>query len=201
MNLILFGPPGAGKGIQAKILQDELGLVQLSTGDILRAAIAAGSDLGSRCKAIMDKGNLVTDEIVVGIIAQRLDAPDCADGVVFDGFPRTISQAESLDKLLSALSSPIDAVIELKIRDAALVDRIAKRSRETGGTRGDDTPKTLRNRLEVYHKNTAPLLDFYARQGKLKTVDGMASIPEVSAEIRRVLEGLKPQGQPDSTLP
>lgn len=201
MNLILFGPPGAGKGIQAKILQDELGLVQLSTGDILRAAIAAGSDLGSRCKAIMDKGNLVTDEIVVAIIDQRLDAPDCADGVVFDGFPRTISQAESLDKLLFALNSPIDAVIELKIRDAALVDRIAKRSRETGGTRGDDTPKTLRNRLEVYHKNTAPLLDFYARQGKLKTVDGMASIPEVSAEIRRVLEGLKPQGQPDSTLP
>ena len=192
MNLILFGPPGAGKGTQAKILQDELGLVQLSTGDMLRAAIAAGSELGSRCKAIMDKGNLVTDEIVVGIIAQRLDAPDCADGVVLDGFPRTISQAESLDKLLSALSSPIDAVIELKIRDAALVDRIAKRSRETGGTRGDDTPETLRNRLEVYHKNTAPLLDFYARQGKLKTVDGMASIPEVSAAIRRVLEGLKP---------
>ncbi|MEE8439592.1 MAG: adenylate kinase [Micropepsaceae bacterium] len=201
MNLILFGPPGAGKGSQAKILQDELGLVQLSTGDMLRAAIAAGSNLGRRCKSIMDKGNLVTDEIVVAIIDQRLDAPDCADGVVFDGFPRTISQAESLDKLLSALNSPIDAVIELKIRDAALVDRIAKRSRETGGTRGDDTPETLRNRLEVYHKNTAPLLDFYARQGKLKTVDGMASIPEVSAEIRRVLEGLKPQGQPDLTLP
>ncbi len=192
MNLILFGPPGAGKGTQAKILQDELGLVQLSTGDMLRAAIAAGSNLGRRCKSIMDKGNLVTDEIVVAIIDQRLDAPDCADGVVFDGFPRTISQAQSLDKLLSALNSPIDAVIELKIRDAALVDRIAKRSRETGGTRGDDTPETLRNRLEVYHKNTAPLLDFYARQGKLKTVDGMASIPEVSAEIRRVLEGLKP---------
>ena len=192
MNLILFGPPGAGKGTQAKILQDDWGLVQLSTGDMLRAAIAAGSDLGRRCKAIMDKGNLVTDEIVVGIIAQRLDAPDCADGVVFDGFPRTISQAESLDKLLSVLTSPIDAVIELKVRDEALVDRIAKRSRETGGTRGDDTPETLRNRLEVYHKNTAPLLDFYARQGKLKTVDGMASIPEVSAEIRRVLEGLKP---------
>ncbi len=192
MNLILFGPPGAGKGTQAKILQDEWGMVQLSTGDMLRAAIAAGSDLGRRCKEIMDKGNLVTDEIVVGIIAQRLDAPDCADGVVFDGFPRTISQAESLDKFLSERDSPVDAVIELKVRDEALVDRIAKRSREAGGTRGDDTPETLRNRLEVYHKNTAPLLDFYARQGKLEAVDGMASISEVSTEIRRVLEGLKP---------
>ncbi len=192
MNLILFGPPGAGKGTQAKILQDEWGMVQLSTGDMLRAAIAAGSDLGRRCKQIMDKGNLVTDEIVVGIIAQRLDAPDCADGVVFDGFPRTISQAESLDKFLSERDSPVDAVIELKVRDEALVDRIAKRSREAGGTRGDDTPETLRNRLEVYHKNTAPLLDFYARQGKLEAVDGMASISEVSTEIRRVLEGLKP---------
>ncbi len=191
MNLILFGPPGAGKGTQAKILQDEWGMVQLSTGDMLRAAIAAGSDLGRRCKEIMDKGNLVTDEIVVGIIAQRLDAPDCADGVVFDGFPRTISQAESLDKFLSERDSPVDAVIELKVRDEALVDRIAKRSREAGGTRGDDTPETLRNRLEVYHKNTAPLLDFYARQGKLEAVDGMASISEVSTEIRRVLEGLK----------
>ena len=192
MNLILFGPPGAGKGTQAKILQDEWGMVQLSTGDMLRAAIAAGSDLGRRCKEIMDKGNLVTDEIVVGIIAQRLDAPDCADGVVFDGFPRTISQAESLDKFLSERDSPVDAVIELKVRDEALVDRIAKRSREAGGTRRDDTPQTLRNRLEVYHKNTAPLLDFYARQGKLEAVDGMASISEVSTEIRRVLEGLKP---------
>ncbi len=192
MNLILFGPPGAGKGTQAKILQDEWGMVQLSTGDMLRAAIAAGSDLGRRCKEIMDKGNLVTDEIVVGIIAQRLDAPDCADGVVFDGFPRTISQAESLDKFLSERDSPVDAGIELKVRDEALVDRIAKRSREAGGTRGDDTPETLRNRLEVYHKNTAPLLDFYARQGKLEAVDGMASISEVSTEIRRVLEGLQP---------
>ncbi|MGY9105128.1 MAG: adenylate kinase [Alphaproteobacteria bacterium] len=191
MNLILFGPPGAGKGTQAKVLQTDWGLVQLSTGDMLRAAVAAGTDLGKRCKSIMDQGNLVTDDIVVGIIAERLDASECADGVVFDGFPRTIAQAESLDSLLSERGAAIDAVIELKVRDDSLVDRIAQRSRETGGTRVDDTPETLRNRLEVYHKNTAPLLDFYARQGKLTTVDGMAPISEVSNQIRILLKGLK----------
>jgi adenylate kinase len=191
MNLILFGPPGAGKGTQAKIIQDEWGLVQLSTGDMLRAAVAAGTDLGRRCKTIMDRGDLVTDEIVVGIIAERLGKPDCADGVVFDGFPRTITQAEALDTLLADRRSPIDAVIELKVDDEALVGRIAQRSLETGGTRGDDTPQTLRNRLEVYRKNTAPLLDFYAGQGKLRAVDGMAPIPEVAAEIRQLLEHLK----------
>ncbi len=191
MNLILFGPPGAGKGTQAKIIEDEWGLVQLSTGDMLRAAVAAGTDLGRRCKAIMDRGDLVTDEIVVGIIAERLDAPDCASGVVFDGFPRTIKQAEALDKLLAERSSPIDAVIELKVADEALADRIARRSLETGGTRADDTPETLRNRLEVYRQNTAPLLSFYAEQGKLRAVDGMAPIADVAVEIRRVLERLK----------
>jgi adenylate kinase len=192
MNLILFGPPGAGKGTQAKVLQTDWGLVQLSTGDMLRAAVAAGTELGKRCKSIMDQGNLVTDDIVVGIIAERLDEPDCTGGVVFDGFPRTIAQAESLDRLLVERGAPIDAVIELKVRDDSLVDRIAQRSRETGGTRVDDTPETLRNRLEVYHKNTAPLLDFYARQGKLTTVDGMAPISEVSNQIRILLKGLKP---------
>ena len=191
MNLILFGPPGAGKGTQAKIIQDEWGIVQFSTGDMLRAAVAAGTDLGRRCKTIMDRGDLVTDEIVVGIIAERLGKPDCADGVVFDGFPRTITQAEALDTLLADRRSPIDAVIELKVDDEALVDRIAQRSLETGGTRGDDTPQTLRNRLEVYRKNTAPLLDFYACQGKLGAVDGMAPISEVAAEIRQLLEHLK----------
>ena len=191
MNLILFGPPGAGKGTQAKIIQDEWNLVQLSTGDMLRAAVAAGTDLGRRCKTIMDRGDLVTDDIVIGIIAERLDAPDCANGVVFDGFPRTINQAKALDGLLAERDSAIDAVIELKVDDTALVGRILQRSRETGGTRGDDTPETLRKRLDVYHANTAPLLDFYAGQGKLRAVDGMAPISEVADEIRRVLEGLK----------
>jgi adenylate kinase len=191
MNLILFGPPGAGKGTQAKIIQDEWGLVHLSTGDILRAAVAAGTDLGRRCKTIMDRGDLVTDDIVVGIIAERLDAPDCAKGVVFDGFPRTIKQAKELDSLLARRASAIDAVIELKVDDEALVGRIAQRKLETGGTRGDDTPETLRIRLEVYRRNTAPLLDFYAGQGKLRAVDGMAPISGVASEIRQVMEGLK----------
>jgi adenylate kinase len=191
MNLILFGPPGAGKGTQAKILQNQWGLKQLSTGDMLRATAEDGSELGQRCKVIMDQGNLVTDDIVVGIIAERLDSQDSADGVVFDGFPRTIAQAEALDSMLLSRSLCIDVVIELRVRDEVLVDRIVQRSRETGGGRADDTPETLRNRLVVYHKNTLPLLDFYRAQGKLEVVDGMVPIPEVSAKIGRVLEALK----------
>jgi adenylate kinase len=188
MHLILFGPPGAGKGTQAKILQDEWGLIQLSTGDMLRAAAAAGTELGKRCKAIMDKGNLVTDDIVVGIIAQRLDEPDCERGVVFDGFPRTIPQAEALDKMLAVRGTAIDAVIELKVDDEVLVGRIVQRNLETGGYRGDDTPETLRKRLEVYRTNTAPLLDYYRAQGKVRSVDGMAPIAQVSTQIRAALE-------------
>jgi adenylate kinase len=191
MNLILFGPPGAGKGTQAKILQDEWGLVQLSTGDMLRAAVAAGTELGLRCKAIMDRGELVTDEVVIGIISERLREPDCANGVVFDGFPRTVAQAKALDEMLARRGEALAAVIELKVEDEALVGRIAQRSIETGGTRGDDTPETLRHRLQVYRQNTAPLLDYYAGQKKLHTVDGMAPIPEVSAAIRSALEALK----------
>jgi adenylate kinase len=191
MHLILFGPPGAGKGTQAKILQDEWGLIQLSTGDMLRAAAAAGTELGKRCKAIMDKGNLVTDDIVVGIIAQRLDEPDCNRGVVFDGFPRTIPQAEALDKMLADRGIAIDAVIELKVDDEVLVGRIVQRNLETGGYRGDDTPETLRKRLEVYRTNTAPLLDYYRAQGKVLSVDGMAPIAQVSTQIRAALELVK----------
>lgn len=191
MHVILFGPPGAGKGTQAKILQDEWGLIQLSTGDMLRAAAAAGTELGKRCKAIMDKGNLVTDDIVVGIIAQRLDEPDCKRGVVFDGFPRTIPQAEALDKMLADRGIAIDAVIELKVDDEVLVGRIVQRNLETGGYRGDDTPETLRKRLEVYRTNTAPLLDYYRAQRKVFSVDGMAPIAQVSTQIRGALELVK----------
>jgi adenylate kinase len=169
MHLILFGPPGAGKGTQAKILQDEWGLIQLSTGDMLRAAAAAGTELGKRCKAIMDKGNLVTDDIVVGIIAQRLDEPDCNRGVVFDGFPRTIPQAEALDKMLADRGIAIDAVIELKVDDEVLVGRIVQRNLETGGY----------------------LLDYYRAQGKVLSVDGMAPIAQVSTQIRAALELVK----------
>lgn len=193
MNLILFGPPGAGKGTQAKMLQQSRGLPQLSTGDMLRAAIAAGTELGKRCKAIMDAGDLVPDEVVVGIIAERYDQPDCAKGAVFDGFPRTIPQAEALDRMLAVRAKKIDLVIELKVNDAVLVGRAEQRVKETiaaGGTpRPDDTPETLKNRLEVYYKNTAPLLDYYTRQGKVVTVDGMAPIADVTRAIAAVIEG------------
>ncbi len=192
MNLILFGPPGAGKGTQAKILQQDWGLPQLSTGDMLRAAIAAGTELGKKSKLIMDRGDLVPDDVVVGIIAERLDRPDCAKGAVFDGFPRTIPQAESLDKMLVSRGTKIDAVIELKVNDEAMVGRMENRVRENpGSARPDDNPETLKNRLGVYRKNTAPLLDFYRRQGKLKIVDGMAPIPQVAAAIRLILTGLE----------
>lgn len=192
MNLILFGPPGAGKGTQARILQDTRGLPQLSTGDMLRAAIAAGTELGKTCKSIMDAGNLVPDEVVVGIIAERYDQPDCANGAVFDGFPRTIAQAEALDAMLTARAKRIDQVIELKVDDAVLVGRAEQRAKETlaaGGTpRADDTPDTLRKRLGVYYQNTAPLLDYYTGQGKVATVDGMAPIADVTAAIAAVLD-------------
>jgi len=192
MNLILFGPPGAGKGTQAKILQEEWGLPQLSTGDMLRAAIAAGTELGRRCKAIMDRGDLVPDDVVVGIIAERLDKSDCAKGAVFDGFPRTIPQAEALDRMLAGRGSKIDAVIELKVDDEAMVGRMETRVKENpGAARADDTPETLRNRLSVYRKNTAPLLDYYRAQGKLSSVDGMAPIPQVAGEIAAILTGLE----------
>ena len=191
MNLILFGPPGAGKGTQAKILQEEWRLPQLSTGDMLRAAIAAGTELGKKSKAIMDRGDLVPDDVVVGIIGERLDKPDCAKGAVFDGFPRTIPQAEALDKMLSSRGDRIDAVIELKVDDDAMVGRMENRVKENpASARPDDNPVTLKNRLGVYHKNTAPLLDFYRRQGKLRVVDGMAPIPQVAAAIRGILTGL-----------
>jgi adenylate kinase len=189
MNLILFGPPGAGKGTQAKILQDEFRLPQLSTGDMLRAAIAAGSDLGKRCKAIMDRGDLVPDEVVVGIIAERLDGADCRGGAVFDGFPRTVTQAEALDKMLAGRGSKIDGAIELKVDDEAMVGRMESRVRENpASARADDNPETLKNRLGVYHRNTAPLLAFYGRQGKLRTVNGMAPVPQVALEIRAALK-------------
>ncbi len=189
MYLILFGPPGAGKGTQAAILKREAGLPQLSTGDMLRAAIAAGTELGQRCKAIMDRGDLVSDEIVVGIISERLDQPDCVRGAVFDGFPRTLAQAEALDRMLAGRGSQIDDVIALKVDDEAMVGRMEVRVRESGGApRPDDNPETLTRRLAVYANATEPLLSFYRAQGKLRTVDGMAPIPQVAAEIRMILD-------------
>ncbi len=195
MNLVMFGPPGSGKGTQAKILQERHSLPQLSTGDMLRAAIANGTELGKKCKAIMDSGELVPDEIVIGIIAERYDQPDCAKGAVFDGFPRTIPQAEALDAMLKSRDKKIDLVIELKVDDAVLIGRVEQRIKESGGVaRADDTPETLKNRLAVYYKNTAPLLEYYKKQGKLVTVDGMAPIDEVTKAIAAVVDGVGRKG-------
>jgi adenylate kinase len=189
VNLVLFGPPGAGKGTQAKILTEKRGLPQLSTGDMLRAAIAAGTPLGLACKALMDKGALVPDETVIGIIADRYDQPDCAQGAVFDGFPRTIPQAEALDRMLAERGRKIDLVLELKVDDAALLARVESRIAAGGPVRADDNPETLKKRLEVYYANTAPLLGYYGGQGKLKTLDGMAPIGDVTGQIGAIFDG------------
>ena len=195
MNLVMFGPPGSGKGTQAKILQERHSLPQLSTGDMLRAAIANGTELGKKCKVIMDSGELVPDEIVIGIIAERYDQPDCAKGAVFDGFPRTIPQAEALDAMLKSRDKKIDLVIELNVDDAVLIGRVEQRIKESGGVaRADDTPETLKNRLAVYYKNTAPLLEYYKKQGKLVTVDGMAPIDDVTKAIAAVVDGVGRKG-------
>jgi adenylate kinase len=191
VNLVLFGPPGAGKGTQSKILTETRGLPQLSTGDMLRAAISAGTPLGLASKALMDKGALVPDETVIGIIAQRYDQPDCAKGAVFDGFPRTIAQAEALDRMLAQRGRKIDLVLELKVDDAALLARVESRIAAGGTLRADDNPETLKKRLEVYYGSTAPLLGYYGGQGKLKSLDGMAPIGVVTAQIAEILDGLK----------
>ena len=157
---------------------------------MLRAAIAAGTPLGLASKALMDKGALVPDETVIGIIGERYDQPDCAKGAVFDGFPRTIAQAEALDKMLAGRGRKIDLVLELKVNDAALLARVESRVAAGGPLRADDNPETLKKRLEVYYKSTAPLLDYYRAQGKLKSLDGMAAIPTVTAQIAAILDGM-----------
>jgi len=189
LNLVLFGPPGAGKGTQAKILQERYGWPQLSTGEMLRDACRRGTDLGLKSRALMDRGELVPDEIVIGIIAERIDQPDCSNGAVFDGFPRTIPQAEALDAMLAQHGKQIDRVIELKVDDDVLVGRMERRIAEGGPARADDTPETLRYRLGVYYKNTCPLLDYYRGGGKLMSVDGMAPIADVARAITQILDG------------
>ena len=191
MKLILFGPPGAGKGTQAKRLQEAHGAVQLSTGDMLRAAVAAGTPVGLAAKAVMERGDLVSDEIVVGIIRDRIQMPDCAPGFTLDGFPRTLAQAEALDAMLAGLGTAIDLAIELVVDDTQLIARIECRAAETVAAgkpvRDDDKPETLVKRLGVYHAQTAPLLPYYRAQGKLRAVDGMASMDDVTRAIEREL--------------
>jgi len=189
MNLVIFGPPGAGKGTQAKILQEKHGWPQLSTGDMLRAAIAGKTELGQKVEAILARGELVPDADVIGIIAQRYDQPDCRFGAIFDGFPRTIPQAEALDDMLARRDRKIDLVLELKVDDAALIGRVEQRIKESGGVaRADDNPETLKTRLAAYYKNTAPLLVYYGNQKKVVTVDGMAPIAEVTKAIAAAVQ-------------
>ncbi|MDP2411950.1 MAG: adenylate kinase [Pseudolabrys sp.] len=191
MRLILLGPPGAGKGTQAQRLVAKHGIVQLSTGDMLRAAVAAGSPVGLRAKAIMERGELVPDEVVVAIIADRIGQADAKNGFVLDGFPRTGPQAEALDKLLAERGLKLDAVIELKVDEGILLKRIETRVAETAArgetVRADDKPEVLKGRLGAYRTQTAPLIDYYGKKGTLKSVDGMAPIDEVTAALDRIL--------------
>lgn len=188
MNLVLFGPPGAGKGTQAARLRDGHGLAHLSTGDMLRAAVEAGTPIGREAESVMAAGKLVSDELICGVVAERIEAPDCANGFILDGFPRTLAQAEALDAMLRGKGKAIDAVIEIRVDEVVLVERIANRSQETGGARADDNVETLKKRLEVYRAQTAPILPFYAGKGILHTVDGMQSMDQVAAAIEAALE-------------
>ncbi|MEL6478932.1 MAG: adenylate kinase [Pseudomonadota bacterium] len=213
MNIILLGPPGAGKGTQARLLMESRGMVQLSTGDMLRAAVKAGTEIGKQAKAVMDAGNLVSDEIVTGIVSDRLDQPDVAGGVIFDGYPRTAAQAESLDALLDQKGMTLDAVVVMEVDDELLVDRVSGRYTcancgegyhdtakkpavegvcdKCGNTefkrRADDNAEAVRVRLTAYHGDTAPLIAYYDGQGKLKRVDGMAPIADVTSAIDAAL--------------
>jgi adenylate kinase len=185
MNIIFFGPPGAGKGTQAKIIEDIYGLRQLSTGDMLRSEVSRGTELGNQVKAIMDRGELVSDDIVIGMIAARVDAKSSKKGVIFDGFPRTQAQAIALDKMLKERGKKIDLVLELQVDDAALVARIEKRAKEEG--RSDDTVEALKNRLAQYRSYSAEVLPYYKKQGDVPPVDGMRPIDEVTMQIEAIL--------------
>ncbi len=213
LNLILLGPPGAGKGTQAKIVQDTYKIVQLSTGDMLRAEVSAGSDLGKKAKQIMESGALVPDDLIVKMIESRIAKPDCKNGFILDGFPRTIPQAEALGAMLTAAGLKIDHVIEMRVDDEAMIQRITGRYTcakcgagyhdtlqkpkvegvcdKCGGKeftrRADDNADTVRARLKAYHAQTAPIAQYYGKKGSLKGVDGMAAIPEVTRQIAAIL--------------
>ena len=192
MILILFGPPAAGKGTQAARIKERYGIAHLSTGDMLRAAIAAGTEIGKRAKAIVDGGKLVPDEVVVGIIADRIREPDCRTGFILDGFPRTIAQATALDALLKSQNKDVDVVLEIRVDEAALISRVETRAAEAKKmgkpVRPDDDPETFKRRLQVYHQETAPVVPYYVAQSKVRAVDGMLPIGQVSDQIDAILK-------------
>jgi adenylate kinase len=191
MRLILLGPPGAGKGTQAQRLVEKHGIVQLSTGDMLRAAVKAGTPVGLKAKDIMARGELVPDDVVVAIVADRIEEPDAHNGFILDGFPRTVPQAEALERMLAAKGLDLDAVVELKVNEGILLRRIENRIEEMRRrgepVRADDNAEALKKRLDAYRAQTAPLIDHYGKKGALRSVDGMAPIPAVSEAIDRVL--------------
>lgn len=195
INIILLGPPGAGKGTQSRRLEEERGMVQLSTGDMLRAARSSGTEMGKRVAEVMDKGQLVTDEIVIGLIREKL--AEGGNGFIFDGFPRTLAQADALDQLLKDTGMKLDAAIELKVDDESLVDRVVKRAEESLAAgepvRADDNPEVFAGRLREYYKKTAPLLGYYYAKGDLQQVDGMAAMDSVAAEISGIMDRIGAQ--------
>ena len=188
MRLILLGPPGAGKGTQAKALIDAYSIPQLSTGDILRTAIAQKTPMGLAAKEIMDRGDLVSDDVVNGIVSERLDQPDCRNGFILDGFPRTTAQAEALEQMLQEKGMVLNAVVEMTANSDELVRRIVNRAKESGTARGDDNVEVVRKRLDVYREQTAPLVDYYRNKGLLKSVDGMQPVGDVTKAIKAAVE-------------
>jgi len=186
MRLVLLGAPGSGKGTQAARLKAALGVPHISTGDMLRAAVAAGSAMGRKAKAVMDAGQLVSDDILLGMLEERLAQADATNGFILDGYPRNLAQAAALDQLLTKLGQPLDAVVKLEVPNEAIISRCEIRFKAEG--RADDNPDTVRKRLTIYAEQTAPVADFYARHGKLQVVDGVGELGEVTARVKRALQ-------------